>query len=206
MLIDMNYKEMDTQRIIDYIGTFANGVSVDDIILHSGADKLRVYPCLLYTSVIAFAEKHRIKKIVFTSSIAPYGAAEALKEETTIPMPNTPYGISKLVAEKIHVIWQSRKTDERQLTIVRPGVVFGKGENGKDVYKRQDKASLICYSCKHIYHYRIRNESAARKFDKRIVENFLALYKEYMKYVDYIGDKAVSYTHLLFNIVYRNNH
>ena len=52
-----------------------------------------------------------------------------------------------------------------------------------------DKASLICYSCKHIYHYRIRNESAARKFDKRIVENFLALYKEYMKYVDYIGDK-----------------
>ena len=81
-------------------------------------------------NVIAFAEKHRIKKIVFTSSIAPYGAAEALKEETTIPMPNTPYGISKLVAEKIHVIWQSRKTDERQLTIVRPGVVFGKGENG----------------------------------------------------------------------------
>mgnify|MGYP007059174529 CR=1 FL=1 len=36
MLIDMNYKEIDTQRIIDYIGTFANGVSVDDIILHSG--------------------------------------------------------------------------------------------------------------------------------------------------------------------------
>ena len=46
MLIDMNYKEIDTQRIIDYIGTFANGVSVDDIILHSGADKLRVYPAL----------------------------------------------------------------------------------------------------------------------------------------------------------------
>ena len=43
----MNYKEIDTQRIIDYIGTFANGVSVDDIILHSGADKLRVYPALL---------------------------------------------------------------------------------------------------------------------------------------------------------------
>ena len=46
MLIDMNYKEIDTQRIIDYIGTFANGVSVDDIILHSGADKLSVYPAL----------------------------------------------------------------------------------------------------------------------------------------------------------------
>ena len=42
----MNYKEIDTQRIIDYIGAFTNGVSVDDIILHSGADKLRVYPAL----------------------------------------------------------------------------------------------------------------------------------------------------------------
>ncbi len=98
-------------------------------------------------NVCAFAEKYGIKKIVFTSSIAPYGAAEELKEETTLPTPNTPYGISKLTAEKIHLAWQAggnRSFDgtqddkgakeevknERQLTIVRPGVVFGKGENG----------------------------------------------------------------------------
>ena len=60
----------------------------------------------------------------------PYGAAEDLKKETTLPTPNTPYGISKLVAEKIHTIWQAKSQQERQLTIVRPGVVFGKGENG----------------------------------------------------------------------------
>lgn len=81
-------------------------------------------------NVCAFAEKCGIKKIVFTSSIAPYGAAEDLKTEETLPTPNTPYGISKLVAEKIHTIWQAKKSNERQLTIVRPGVVFGKGENG----------------------------------------------------------------------------
>jgi nucleoside-diphosphate-sugar epimerase len=80
-------------------------------------------------NVCAFAEKYGIKKIVFTSSIAPYGASEELKEESMLPMPNTPYGISKLVAEKTHQIWQSKSID-RQLTIVRPGVVFGKGENG----------------------------------------------------------------------------
>lgn len=80
-------------------------------------------------NVCAFAEKHGIKNIVFTSSIAPYGAAEELKEETTLPTPNTPYGISKLVAEKIHLAWQG-KGDDRKLTIVRPGVVFGRGENG----------------------------------------------------------------------------
>lgn len=80
-------------------------------------------------NVCAFAEKYGIKKMVFTSSIAPYGASEQLKEETTLPTPNTPYGISKLVAEKIHIAWQ-RGNDGRKLTIVRPGVVFGRGENG----------------------------------------------------------------------------
>ena len=79
---------------------------------------------------MAFAEKWNIKKIVFTSSIAPYGAAEELKKKTTLPSPNTAYGISKLVAEKIHEKWQNGDATHRQLTIVRPGVVFGKGENG----------------------------------------------------------------------------
>ena len=80
-------------------------------------------------NVCAFAEKYGIKKMVFTSSIAPYGAAEELKTEDTLPTPNSAYGISKLVAEKIHFAWQKGGAD-RQLLIVRPGVVFGKGENG----------------------------------------------------------------------------
>jgi GlcNAc-P-P-Und epimerase len=80
--------------------------------------------------VTDFAEKHDIRKIVFTSSIAPYGASEELKEETTLTTPTSPYGISKLVAEKIHGIWQAKNQQQRQLTIVRPGVVFGTGENG----------------------------------------------------------------------------
>ena len=106
--------------------------------------------------VCEFAERYGIRKMVFTSSIAPYGAAEELKTEDTLPMPNTAYGISKLVAEKIHIAWQAGgkcHTDKchtdltdltdgakgrrdltnnhsRQLLIVRPGVVFGKGENG----------------------------------------------------------------------------
>ncbi|HIT89750.1 MAG TPA: hypothetical protein IAC41_04960 [Candidatus Merdenecus merdavium] len=46
MYFDMNYKILDTQRITDYISTSSNEVSVENIILHSGADKLRVYPAL----------------------------------------------------------------------------------------------------------------------------------------------------------------
>lgn len=81
-------------------------------------------------NVTAFAEKYGIKKIVFTSSIAPYGAAEELKTENTLPTPNTAYGVSKFVAEKIHEKWQNGDVKNRKLTILRPGVVFGKGENG----------------------------------------------------------------------------
>ncbi len=80
-------------------------------------------------NVTAFAEEHGIQKILFTSSIAPYGADESLKEETTLPTPNTPYGISKLVAEKIHEKW-AEKNPQRELAILRPGVVYGKGEHG----------------------------------------------------------------------------
>ena len=44
--MDMNYKTLDTQRITDYLSVSSHEVTVEDIILHSGADKLRVYPAL----------------------------------------------------------------------------------------------------------------------------------------------------------------
>ena len=81
-------------------------------------------------NVCNFARKQDIKTIVFTSSIAPYGPSEEIKDESTIPMPNTPYGISKLTAEYIHKVWQAEDPLNRKLIIVRPGVVFGKGEGG----------------------------------------------------------------------------
>lgn len=112
--------------------------TADDVIFNFAAvHRTPGHPDLAYfetnmrgaENVCAFAEKFDIKNMVFTSSIAPYGAAEALKEESTLPTPNTPYGISKLVSEKIHQTWQVGGPN-RKLTIVRPGVVFGKGENG----------------------------------------------------------------------------
>lgn len=80
-------------------------------------------------NVCDFARRNGINNIVFTSSIAPYGAAEELKSEETLPTPNTPYGISKLVAEKIHQTWAA-ESGSHKLSVVRPGIVFGTGENG----------------------------------------------------------------------------
>lgn len=76
-----------------------------------------------------FAERKNINTIVFTSSIAPYGPSEELKTEDDIPQPATAYGSSKLVAEYIHQVWLALAPN-RKLVVLRPGVVFGYGENG----------------------------------------------------------------------------
>jgi GlcNAc-P-P-Und epimerase len=83
-------------------------------------------------NICNWARQINCKQIIFTSSIAVYGASEDInqqKDEFTLPMPNTPYGISKLVAEKIHQAWQLEDSS-RKLIIVRPGVIFGPGEKG----------------------------------------------------------------------------
>ena len=68
--------------------------------------------------------------IVFTSSIAVYGTSNSgPKSESSLPTPLTPYGISKLVAEKMHTAWQVTQPN-RKLLIVRPGVIYGTGEAG----------------------------------------------------------------------------
>lgn len=141
----VEYIRLDVRKPIefDFVAT------PDDIIFNLAAvHRTPGHPDLAYfetniygaENVTKFAEKHGITKILFTSSIAPYGAAEELKTEETLPTPNTPYGISKLVAEKIHEIWQA-KDQKRELTIVRPGIVYGKGEHGNmtRLYKGQKK-------------------------------------------------------------------
>ena len=81
-------------------------------------------------NVCDWADKVNCQKIIFSSSIAPYGPSEDERNESSLPVPTTAYGGSKLAAEKIHQIWQAKDFDNRQLVIVRPGVVFGPGEGG----------------------------------------------------------------------------
>lgn len=80
-------------------------------------------------NVCAWASTRGVRRIVFTSSISPYGPSESRKDEFSVPVPETAYGSSKLAAEKIHMGWANGSA-ERRLLILRPGVVFGPGEQG----------------------------------------------------------------------------
>jgi nucleoside-diphosphate-sugar epimerase len=79
------------------------------------------------SNICEFARASGVRHIVFTSSIAVYGATEAVKDESSAPEPESAYGRSKLCAEEIHRLWQ-REDPARRLVIVRPAAIYGRAE------------------------------------------------------------------------------
>ena len=105
-------------------------------------------------NVCEFADQVGCQNIIFTSSISPYGVSESPKDESTVPIPVTAYGSSKLIAEKIHQIWQAKDAKNLRLVIVRPGVVFGPGEGGN--------VSRLIKAVIHRYFFFMGNESTRK--------------------------------------------
>lgn len=75
-------------------------------------------------NICKMATKYNIKKIVFYSSVAVYGANKLPSTEEMIPQPNLPYGKSKLAGEKVLKLWADEDI-ERSVLIIRPAVVYG---------------------------------------------------------------------------------
>lgn len=80
-------------------------------------------------NVIDAAEANGIKSIIFTSTFAVYGLNTGMPEESSAPRPFNDYGKSKLEAETHLKLWAG-KGGGRNLTIIRPVVVFGEGNRG----------------------------------------------------------------------------
>lgn len=80
-------------------------------------------------NVIEIAKKNKIKNLIFTSTMMVFKAGEKRNSEEDLTAPDTAYGISKLLAEEVLLNWKD-SDHENRLRIIRPGVVFGKGENG----------------------------------------------------------------------------
>jgi GlcNAc-P-P-Und epimerase len=75
------------------------------------------------------AEAQGIEHLIFTSTVAVYGASAVEVDESAPLRPFNEYGRSKLQAERIFLEWASRGA-RRSLTIVRPTVVFGPNNRG----------------------------------------------------------------------------
>ena len=80
-------------------------------------------------NVCAAARRRGVRRIVFASSVAVYGAAQDTSEGASC-QPEGAYGASKLAAENAYRQWQAESPDERALVIVRPAPVFGEGGAG----------------------------------------------------------------------------
>ncbi len=70
-----------------------------------------------------------VQNIVFTSTMMTFAAGPWRRSESDFCDPDTAYGCSKVQAEEILRAWQAAKPG-RRLRIVRPGVVFGPGDEG----------------------------------------------------------------------------
>lgn len=84
-------------------------------------------------NLINAAVKHTVKRFVFVSSIAVYGAGQAPMTEEMVPCPEDPYGIAKLAVEQ-----ELRVTHEMfglEYTIFRPHNVYGERQNIGDRYR-----------------------------------------------------------------------
>lgn len=84
--------------------------------------------------VVDFCINNRVRRLVFTSSIAVYGdSKESVLHEDSKCVPLDPYGVAKLACE--HDIRIAGEQHGLEWCVVRPHNVFGVGQNLHDQYR-----------------------------------------------------------------------
>lgn len=84
-------------------------------------------------NLINASVNYGIKRFVFTSSIAVYGAGQSPMTEETSPAPEDPYGIAKLAVEQD--LKSSHEMFGLEYAIFRPHNVYGERQNIGDRYR-----------------------------------------------------------------------
>lgn len=84
-------------------------------------------------NLINASVNHGVKRFVFTSSIAVYGAGQSPMSEDMIPVPEDSYGIAKLAVE--HELRVSHEIFGLDYVIFRPHNVYGERQNIGDRYR-----------------------------------------------------------------------
>ena len=81
-------------------------------------------------NIVEAMNKNGINNIIFTSSVAIFGLNKENPNEDHPADPFNHYGKSKWQAEKVLRQWYNEKPEERNLTIIRPTVIFGEDNRG----------------------------------------------------------------------------
>ena len=81
-------------------------------------------------NICKLAKENGINKIIFTSSVAVYGFAKPNTNENGEINYFNDYGRTKYLAEEVFVDWYNEDPKNRTLVIIRPTVIFGKGNRG----------------------------------------------------------------------------
>ena len=84
-------------------------------------------------NLINAAVNHKVKRFVFTSSIAVYGENQLPMHEGLIPVPEDSYGIAKYAVEQELAV--SKRLFGLDYTIFRPHNVYGELQNISDKYR-----------------------------------------------------------------------
>ena len=120
-------------------GSLSDSLSRSSIIINLAAiHRDDVHPTSLYfetnvdgaEKICMAAEDKSIEHIIFTSSVAVYGQNLGIVSEDNLPSPSNHYGKSKLQAEDVFISWQMRDPSKRNITIIRPTVIFGPSNRG----------------------------------------------------------------------------
>lgn len=136
----MSQRYPDRTRIADVRDVPSLDAAIDDgaVIINLAAEhRDDVTPISLYKDVNVTGARHICEvaarkgcdHILFTSTVAVYGAAELGTGEDGRIAPFNEYGRTKYAAEAVFRDWQAA-SPERSLTIVRPTVVFGEQNRG----------------------------------------------------------------------------
>ena len=133
-----------------------------DILIHLAAriippdDVMMKNNVLATFNLVTAALNHPIKQIIFTSSVAVYGKQslpfhgkdkKSKFKETDECFPNTTYGLSKYLSEKIILYWSSNTGNP--VTIFRPFNIYGPGNYKGIIYSFisgiKDKGNVVIY-------------------------------------------------------------
>jgi len=145
-IIPINVEDPNSLDKLKHADTIVNlaAVHTDNVFPISRYDDVNVGGAI---NICDSARKHNIKKIIFTSSVAIYGFAAPNTDETGSPNYFNDYGRTKFLAENVYKKWHSEDPKNRKLVILRPTVIFGKGNRGNiyNLFKKIASKQFIMF-------------------------------------------------------------